>query len=391
MSSDSKQNLSASSSIIEKLFRETPPDVSEQLERAIARTPAPVVWLLGKTQSGKSSIVKTLTGESRIEIGEGYKACTESASVYTYPSEEAPILRFLDTRGLEEASYDPSEDLELFSKDANILLVVVRAADRNLDGILSTLASIKKKKAWPVILVQTRLHDLYFEGVTHPLTTSIEDEESPEYAELQKSLKLQRSLFSPYIDKCIAIDFTEESSHEPSDYGRDELLNLLREVLPEVAWGLFSNQDRSVLRRAHWRKAQAHIVSYAAASASIGAVPLPLLDLPGQAALHLKMLHSIARIYRQPLNWERVSEIFAALGLTYGMRMSGRSLSKLLPGGSIIYAGYSGAMTFALGNAFCAYFEIVQEGSKPSPEQLREAFNRAKAQKQNYSASTEVH
>ena len=33
---------------------------------------APVIWLLGKTQAGKTAIIAALTGDSRAEIGRGY-------------------------------------------------------------------------------------------------------------------------------------------------------------------------------------------------------------------------------------------------------------------------------------------------------------------------------
>ena len=70
------------------------------------RLNALVVWLLGKTGAGKTAIVAALTGDLRAEVGRGFEPCTWTASFYDVPP-EAPLLRFLDTRGLGEASYDP--------------------------------------------------------------------------------------------------------------------------------------------------------------------------------------------------------------------------------------------------------------------------------------------
>ena len=75
-----------------------------------ARNVAPIVWLIGKVQSGKSSIIRVMTDSSAAEIGSGFKACTRTARVFDFP-DEVPILRFLDTRGLGEVSYDPAEDM----------------------------------------------------------------------------------------------------------------------------------------------------------------------------------------------------------------------------------------------------------------------------------------
>ncbi len=72
-----------------------------------ARQFAPVVWLVGKVQSGKSSIIRSLTQSTEAEIGQGFRACTRTARVFDFPG-QAPIIRFLDTRGLGEVAYDPT-------------------------------------------------------------------------------------------------------------------------------------------------------------------------------------------------------------------------------------------------------------------------------------------
>ena len=59
--------------------------------------PVPVLWLLGKTGAGKSSLIRALTGEA--EVGEGFAPCTRTAMAYDYPPER-PVMRFLDTRGV---------------------------------------------------------------------------------------------------------------------------------------------------------------------------------------------------------------------------------------------------------------------------------------------------
>ena len=57
-----------------------------------ARTLAPLVWVVGKVQSGKTSIIRTLTGASDAEIGAGFRACTRTARIFDFPA-EAPIIR----------------------------------------------------------------------------------------------------------------------------------------------------------------------------------------------------------------------------------------------------------------------------------------------------------
>src|SRR4051812_29588837 len=80
--------------------------VHEAMNRLKEKTPIPVFWLFGKTQSGKTSLVKFLTGADRAEIGRGFQPCTRFSSRFAFPNEETPLLTFLDTRGLDEPGYD---------------------------------------------------------------------------------------------------------------------------------------------------------------------------------------------------------------------------------------------------------------------------------------------
>src|SRR3954469_19378386 len=82
-------------------------EVRARLDRLREQTPVPVFWLLGKTQSGKTSIVRYLTGAERAEIGKGFQPCTRFTNRYVFPSAQTPLLTFLDTRGLDEPGYDP--------------------------------------------------------------------------------------------------------------------------------------------------------------------------------------------------------------------------------------------------------------------------------------------
>src|ERR1700679_966007 len=86
-------------------------EVQARIADARKRAPIPVLWLFGKTQTGKTSIVKFLTGASEAEIGNGFRPCTRFSRTYDFPNPEAPLLTFLDTRGLDEPGYDPTEDL----------------------------------------------------------------------------------------------------------------------------------------------------------------------------------------------------------------------------------------------------------------------------------------
>src|SRR5437016_4098838 len=119
-------------SMLEKLKHlisrdERPVDVQARLEKILDHVPAPVFWLFGKTQTGKTSIIKYLTGADAAEIGRGFKPCTRFSRIYQFPTSEAPLVSFLDTRGLDEPGYDSQEDLAQFNTQAHAMLVTVKA------------------------------------------------------------------------------------------------------------------------------------------------------------------------------------------------------------------------------------------------------------------------
>src|SRR5580658_8096430 len=135
-------------------------DVEELLRRARSSSPKPVIWLLGKTQSGKTSIIRALTGSTQPEIGNGFRPCTRTARMYPFPNDEECLIRFLDTRGLGEVNYDPAEDLAFCQNQAHLLMVVVRGMDQAVAAAQAAVRAVRKAKPdWPVILVQTALHD----------------------------------------------------------------------------------------------------------------------------------------------------------------------------------------------------------------------------------------
>src|SRR2546422_10819991 len=123
---------------IKRWFSSAPRDeeLHERLSELRGKTALPVFWLFGKTQSGKTSIIKYLTGAEDAEIGQGFKPCTRFSRMYQFPTAEAPLLTFLDTRGVDEPGYDPQEDLARFDHLAHVVVITVKVMDHALENLL---------------------------------------------------------------------------------------------------------------------------------------------------------------------------------------------------------------------------------------------------------------
>jgi uncharacterized protein (DUF697 family) len=149
---------------LKDLFSTRPRDTElhDRLEQLRQKTPVPVIWLYGKTQSGKTSLVRYLTGAEDTEIGQGFKPCTRFSRIYEFPTHEAPLLTFLDTRGVDEPGYDPQEDLGRFDPQAHVVVITVKALDHALENLLEHFRPIRKSRPQrPVVLALTCLHEAY--------------------------------------------------------------------------------------------------------------------------------------------------------------------------------------------------------------------------------------
>ena len=362
-------------------------EIHARLDKLREKTPVPVFWLLGKTQSGKTSIVRYLTGAERAEIGKGYQPCTRTTSKYVFPGEATPLLTFFDTRGLDEPGYDPKEDLAQLNDQAHVLLVVVKLLDHAQQTLMEQLPRIRAAKPIrPVVLVLTCLHEAYPQQ-QHPETYAFTLEGEPASPapppELLQSLDAHRARFGKLVDRVVLIDLTQpEEGYAQPDYGGLQLRRALLDVLPaglgQTLRTLAAAQHD--LQDLFSGKAAPTIAAYSTLAATAGAVPLPFVDLLLLSGVQTRMLYDLAQLYGQPLTKQRLAELAGALGLGLLGRQAGRSLIKVIPGlGTVIGSVAGGALaagsTYALGKAFCYYYQAVLQGHQPNTQDLKKYYN----------------
>lgn len=118
-------------------------------------------------------------------------------------------------------------------------------------------------------------------------------------------------------------------------------------------------------------------------SMGAGLIPVPVMDLAAVAAVQLKMLAEISRIYNIPFEKSRVK---AAIGSLIGCLVPGAvsygafgSLCKTLPivgtlAGTTTMVAISGASAWALGKVFIQHFESGGTFLDFDPEKVKEYF-----------------
>jgi uncharacterized protein (DUF697 family) len=354
-----------------------------RLEEVRQRAPMPVFWLFGKTQSGKTSIIKFLTGADDAEIGQGFKPCTRFSREYHFPISEAPLLTFLDTRGMEEPGYDPHEDLARFDSLAHVVVVTVKVVDHALAHVLEHVRTIRKSKPGrPIVLALTCLHEAYPQQ-QHPLPYPFDKHGmAAQTVNLPESLLLsigeQKKRFRDLCDFVVPLDLTSPAEgFNDANYGGPLFNEVLLEALPAAYRQTLLTLDEATheLEDLYARRALPHIVAYSSLAASAGAIPIPWVDLLVLPGIQTRMIYHLAKLYGQPLSGERFLELAATLGMGMLVRQAAREVVKFIPlVGSVASAALAGAATFALGKAFCFYYSAVHKGHAPSPEDLRRYY-----------------
>jgi uncharacterized protein (DUF697 family) len=328
-----------------------------------ARQLAPVVWLVGKVQSGKTSIIRTLTKATDAEIGAGFRACTRTARIFDFP-EEAPIIRFLDTRGLGEAGYDAASDIAFCEGRAHLVLAVTKALDAEQHALLAVLRQTRGRHPdWPLVVAQTCLHEGYPSGGKHiePYPYAGEAYESAVPQKLALALGYQRREFAKLPGDggitFVPIDFTQPGdAFEPVDYGCDALVTALIAAAPAaVALALAELPATTGVAD---RRTDAHILGFAVAAGASDAVPVAgVVAVP---MVQAAMLRQLAKLHGAEWDRRAYSEFIGALGAGTLVRTAStfgiRQLVKLVPGygqtiGAAAAAAASFAATYAIGKA----------------------------------------
>lgn len=361
----------------------TSEELDAQRAALVRQIPAPTFWLFGKTGSGKSSIVRLLTGVDRIEVGSGFRPTTRQTDLYSFPDADMPIMHFFDTRGLGEASYDARPDIAELQQRADAMIVTQRLLDFATEMVVQPLRTIRKSAPnRPVLLALTCLHDAYpqQQHPPYPFTESLSPEGLSE--NVVRALAAQQEAFSGLVDAIVPVDITpREEGFLPPDYGGTHFLDTLTDMLPSTYQYAVRGMAklREDLEDLAERAAMPYVHSSATLAASAALAPIPWVDIPVVAAIQTRMVYAIARVYRQQGSVKKLLEMFTAAGIGFAARLGVRELLKVIPyvgtiAGGVLGAAMAYSYTYAIGRACCWYYSRVQSGYEPTKEEITRVF-----------------
>ncbi len=324
----------------------------------------PTLWLLGKTGAGKSSLIQAFTKDSTVEIGNGFSPCTKTAKSYEYPLEK-PILRFLDTRGLSEAGYDPKEDIEICQQGSHALIIMMKADDVEQSGLVEALRKIKKIGGLEHLLI---VH-------TNILSLS-RDKREQAIAHNQHKIE---EVWNKKID-AVQVDFSPDG-HTPT--GIDALKKATIKILPYLHI-ILSDETHTSQEEDNFNILQNEIIWYSGSAGASDALPaVGIISVP---AIQGKMLHSLANQYDVEWDKRTFSEFIGALGtgfaMKYSIQFAIREGVKFIPIygqtiGAVSAVVISSASTYALGRVACKYLYHKSKGEAVSTKEMKELYAKA--------------
>jgi GTP-binding protein EngB required for normal cell division len=359
--------------------------MAEILEQVRLKLPTTEAFLLGKTQAGKSSIIRGMTGVSADIIGSGFRPHTRYIERYSYPNNELPLLIFTDTVGLGDVDQQTSEiiaevveALEENITAARIFILTVKINDFATDSLKQAAQALKKQYPnIPFLLAVTCLHECYPASLNnHP--TSLAD-----FPEIERAYQAILSNFQGLYDKSVLIDFTlEEDGYDPLFYGLEYLRNSLTELLPQAEakaiYQLLNDVNQRDIGILYRDVARRYILTFSIVAGATEAVGLPFASMPLLTALQISMVTLLGKLYGQTLTLSQAGGIVSTIAGGFLAQAIGRELIKFIPGfGSAISASWAAAYTWALGEASCVYFGDLIGGKKPDPAKIQSVMRDA--------------
>ena len=369
--------------------------VAEILEKVRQELPTTEALLIGKPQTGKSSIIRGITGVSAEIVGQGFRPHTQNTQRYTYPAEDLPLLIFTDTVGLGDAYQHTDRviaellaDLAENTGRAQVFIVTVKIDDFATDSLLEITRQLRQKyPKIPCLLAVTCLHQLYTPNTAdHPPYP-------PDCENINRAYQEIKETFKDLYDNSVLIDFTlEEDDYNPVFYGleafRDNLADLLPKAEANTIHQLLDRETSNKLGNLYRDVARRYMLAFSVIAATLAAIPLPLATMPVLTALQVSMVGVLGKLYGQVLTPSQAGGVVSAIAGGFLAQAIGRELVKFIPGfGSVIAASWSAAYTWALGEGACVYFGDLMGGKKPDPKRIqrvmKEAFSAAQERFKN--------
>lgn len=366
-----------------------------EIEKLIAESRPPTLYILGRSGHGKSSLINTLAKQKVADVDD-IKPCTPSAQPYFISfSDVFSEWRVIDSRGIfETTSPDGAPTINALDQvkhDINhyrpdILLHVIAASEtRTLQPDFVAFSEIQQTiknetgTTTPSLMVLTKI-DVLGNPREWPAETSPKKaaliQELLDYVS-HKVLKAKSSR----IDMNATIKGYQFEQHKDyigiipicalhdDSWNIDTLSSFIGTHLPEsTLLDYYQGLKRKDLLRLF---STSIIQKFVGIAVLIGIAPIPIVDLMVLVPLQLLLITVIAGLSCRSFSTDSVAEFTVATGINIGTTLGAKQLAQqvieFIPViGLPLHGLLAGATTYAIGKAAEAYFfngEIIKDTS----------------------------
>lgn len=334
--------------------------IKSAYEKALAERGHVNVLVVGKTGTGKSTLVNTVFNDRIAETGQG-RSITQHMRRYTKAGSPVSIY---DTRGLEVADYGAIiEDLKAKIREINrseraeehihVAWLCIAEGARRVEKAEIELAKILDELSVPVVVaITTAVSDQGFRAEVRDILHSVSN-----------------------VVRVNSVDLVMDEGVVVPVKGIDVLVDATLEIVPKGQKTAFVAAQRIKIDHKVTRSRMA-VGSAVAAAMAAGAAPMPFADAVAIVPIQVGMIASISAIFGLDMTTgfltTLVTSSLGAAGGTLGGRALVGGLLKLLPGagslvGGVISAGVAGALTTALGEAYIAVLKKLVTDNPDRP------------------------
>lgn len=316
------------------------------------------ILIAGRSGVGKSTLVNAIFGREVAKTGLG-RPVTDS--IVWYEPDDLPV-RLCDTRGLELARYAETlgalrDEIRRADPPIHVLWLCIAEPSGRIEDAERELLAMCRAQGIPGITVLTKAWLL--EDMTQAAREGL-----------------------PGTADVIRVMARGADGGPPR--GIVELVQSTLRLLEGGARDAFNAAQQVDIEAK--RSAALKVAAGAAASAGLAAAtPVPLADSAGVLTVNIGMIAGIAVAMGVPLSRANMlpvaTSIVGALAVTFGARMLGGSILKLIPGvgsvvGGAINAGLASSATYGLGHGFTEYLcrFFLREHRMPAGEELARGF-----------------
>ena len=326
----------------------------------------PIVWLLGRTGAGKSALVRVLTGLDEIEVGNGYTSCTRTSRKFDFPADQ-PLVRFLDTRGLGEAGYDPTEDLAICEGNSHAILVVARLDDPVQGEVADALRAVMRRRPKMEVLL------------VHTGADLVPDAGARDRARAATARRFRQAAGREIPEVVISLP----RGGAPREDELAALQDALVETLPNAGLALRAEAATDAESRA-FADVRRTVLLYSGMAA--GSDAIVLVGLFSSTGIQFSMLKKLGEHYGVPVTLALARNFVSLLGLGIGGRFAGsivlRQGGKFIPVygqtvGAVAASAFTFAATYALGRTAARYLHALSVGGTPSRDDMQATFREA--------------